>query len=140
LYSTAGILPKCKLLLHLYGTAQSLAILYFSTLSHARCKVAVHASYEVKEVYFDAKWNEGSEIESGKRGGVTKTTTRTVTLDSLAHYPHHHHHANVNNNGSVSDIIEQHQEKMHSILCKKAVLSKRMVGMVHTQQFKRDVR
>jgi Methyltransferase FkbM domain len=58
------------------------------------------ASDEVKEVYFDAKWNEGSRIEAAGGGtaaaagammmnrnnATTRTRTRTVTLDSLAEH------------------------------------------------------
>lgn len=91
---------------HLYQMQQQYMSTRASDALRAVWKWFPHAASDViKEVYFDAKWNEGSKIDPGKRGGVTNTTTRTVTLDSLAHYPHPHHpHANVNNNGSVSDI------------------------------------
>jgi Methyltransferase FkbM domain len=42
------------------------------------------ASDEVKEVYFDAKWNEGSKIDGKTNNNNNTTMTRTVTLDSLA--------------------------------------------------------
>jgi Methyltransferase FkbM domain len=44
------------------------------------------ASDEVKEVYFDAKWHEGSQIKAGTQANNETTRTRTITLDSLAEH------------------------------------------------------